>query len=111
MRGHVPVIVHLKTNSYESSSTVEKLSLKDVNWDEWTEDIEKESENINLNYEDPKLLLQCIEKILNETTEKHGKKIIISSHTKPYWNPELSKLSKQLRIGRKSFSYRNTDRN
>ena len=112
LRGHVPVIFHLKTSSYETSSTVEKLSIKNVNWHEWTNDMEKESESItNLEKEDPKLLLQYIENILNDTTENHGKKITISCHTKPYWNPELSKLSKQLRIDRKNFSYRNTDRN
>ena len=115
LRGHVPVTISLQTSSSESVSKIKKLSIKDVNWSEWTSDIEEtideNSNNIAHVNEDPKLLLQFIESILNETTEKHGKIITITSHSKPYWNSKLSKLSKQLRIDRKNFSYRNTDIN
>ena len=57
------------------------------------------------------MLLQFIENILNESTGRHGKIITSSFHSKPYWNAKLSELSKQLRIDRKNFSYRNTDSN
>ena len=114
LRGHVPVIVNLKTNSNEPSPNIKKLSIKDVAWNDWTNDIEQTIENssrVQSVQEDPKMLLQFIENILNETTGRHGKIITLSSHSKPYWNAKLSELSKQLRIDRKNFTYRNTDSN
>ena len=114
LRGHVPVIVHLESNSNETSPNIKKLSIKDVNWNDWSHDIEhaiENSNNVRSVNEDPKMLLQFIENILNESTGRHGKIITSSFHSKPYWNAKLSELSKQLRIDRKNFSYRNTDSN
>ena len=113
-RGHIPVILTLKATSNESSSVIEKLSIKNVNWNKWAEEIDGEMDNNdilgNVN-EDPESLLEMIEKILNDKTEKYGKKLLISSHSKPYWNDTLSILSKQLRRDRKTYSFRNNDRN
>ena len=39
LRGHVPVIDHLKSNSNETSPNIKKLSIKDVNWNDWSNDI------------------------------------------------------------------------
>ena len=114
LRGHVPVIVHLKSNSNETSPNIKKLSIDVVNWNDWSNDIEhaiENSNNVRSVNEDPKMLLQFIENILNESTGRHGKIITSSFHSKPYWNAKLSELSKQLRIDRKNFSYRNTDSN
>ena len=113
-RGHIPLIVSIQTSFNESPPPIEKLSLKGVNWNEWASDIDKAIEEANksqIETEDPQLLLEFIEKILNDTTGKHGKKITLCSHSKPYWNTKLSELSKQLRIDRRNFSNRNTDRN
>ena len=113
-RGHVPIIISFKSNNYQTTPIIEKLSLKSINWNYWSNDVEKEVEGandiVNLK-EDPKLLLEFLENILTDTIEKHGKKILISCHSKPYWNDQLSALSKQLRYDRKNFRLRNTDRN
>ena len=57
------------------------------------------------------MLLQFIDNTLNNTTEKYGTKKIVSCHSKPYWTKKLSELSKKLRLDRKNYSKRNTDRN
>ena len=112
-RGHVPVIFTMDGDSNQSIPTVKKLSIKNINWDEWASDIEQEVVNNEtaIYSEDPKMLLKVIEELFDNATVKHGKMKTISCHSKPYWNDKLSRLSKQLRVDRKNFTFRNTDRN
>ena len=112
-RGHVPIILSMHSDVNQSVPIVKKLSIKDINWKNWSSEIEQEVEknHSTFPYEDPKLLLEVIEQLFDTATEKHGKMKIISSHSKPYWNDKLSQLSKQLRVDRKNFTFRNTDRN
>ena len=66
-----------------------------------------------VNYgEDEKELLHVLDTtILDKITNIHAKKKVITSHSKPYWTPRLSRLSEELRDSRKLYKYRNTDRN
>ena len=110
-RGHVPVIISLQNQNPEPVPTVKKISVKGIIWSDWANDIEQEIENTEYSQEDPERLLEVIEHLFSSSTEKHGKMKTISSHSKPYWNSRLSLLSNQLRIDRKRFNFRNTDRN
>ena len=113
-RGHVPIIVSITNSLSQPVPPTERICIKDMNWDNWAEDIEREIENKNhqlMDAEDPQLLLQFIDNILKNATEKHGTKKIVSCHSKPYWNKTLSELSEKLRTDRKNYSMRNTDRN
>ena len=114
LRGHVPVIVSIRNNLCPIQPPKERMCIKNMNWPEWSTDIESEIEE-NVQYlhsiDDPQLLLQFIDNKLNSATDKYGTKKIISSHSKPYWTKKLSELSKNLRSARKNYSKRNTDRN
>ena len=112
-RGHVPIILSMNNDHNQPINIVKKLSIKNMNWDEWASDIEQEVQKneTNTQWEDPKMLLEVIDQLFENATTKHGKMKTISSHSKPYWNDKLSQLSKQLRVDRKNFTFRNTDRN
>ena len=113
-RGHVPVITTINSIEHLRMPLIEQTSIKDMNWAEWSCNIENtiESKQEELSsIEDPRLLMEFVDKIINGATEKYGTKKIISCHTKPYWTKKLSDLSKKLRNARKNYNKRNTDRN
>ena len=114
LRGHVPVIVSISCTVAQTQPPRERMCIKNMNWEEWSQDIEAavddNSQYLN-SIEDPKVLLQFINNILNSSTEKHGTKKVITCHSKPYWSKKLSELSKILRSNRKNYTKRNTDRN
>ena len=113
-RGHVPIIVSISNGINQTLPPTEKMCIKDMNWTEWSSDIENtvESNHQSLStIEDPRVLMEFVDKIINSATEKYGTKKIISCHSKPYWTKTLSELSKKLRTARKNYTKRNTDRN
>ena len=114
LRGHVPVIVSIGNSAAQTLPARERMCIKNMNWIDWSEEVESAVDG-NRQYlssiEDPQVLLQFIDATLNNATEKYGTKKIVSCHSKPYWTKKLSELSKKLRLDRKNYSKRNTDRN
>ena len=116
-RGHVPVLVSLCSNNFQRTPPVKRICIKDMNWQDWSQEVETLVEGRNRQIVqandsgDPYELLQIIDNIIKSSTDKHGTKKTISNHSKPYWTKELSVLSQKLRLDRKNYTKRNTDRN
>ena len=114
LRGHVPVITSLNCRNNPALPHVEKICLKNINWREWSRDLERavevNTEYIN-NTDSPYDLIEFMDNAIATATEKHGSKKKSSCHSKPYWNKTLSELSAKLRRDRKNYIKRNTDRN
>lgn len=115
MRGHLPLIVNF-TNKRENLKTEvkEKLCIDQINWYEWTKQIEDEIEENEQNLAteaDPKKIWNYLDKVITKSTEKHGEIKLSSKHSKPYWTKHLTTLSQNLRKSRRSYKQRNTDSN
>lgn len=113
-RGHVPLIITIECSNNTREPPVEKICIKEMNWNAWSQDLEthiEANEEYIASTEDPYELLQFIDNEVKKVTEKHGKKKIVSSHSKPYWTKTLSELSAKLRSDRKNYTKRNTDSN
>lgn len=113
-RGHVPLILHFSGTLVEHSNTIERTSIKNINWENWSGDLENKidenSEHTN-NMSDPYELLSNLDSFINEITLKHGERVVSTNYSKPYWTSKLSRLSTKLREARKSWLKRNTDLN
>ena len=113
-RGHVPLITtfNLSGNAHPMS-TVEKINLNTINWDEWSKELEDllgRNEEF-LNSSDPTDLGLFIDKAIQTVTNNHCEKKIVSQHSKPFWTPELERLCRIMRNARKTYFKRNTDAN
>lgn len=76
------------------------MNFKETDWDEWANTLDNiiESDNISPEEEaDPNLYWEKLLKWINTAKETIPKKKVCS-HSKPYWNNELSVLSRQLRV-------------
>ena len=114
-RGHVPVIAEIETFSDTSKNPViEKLDMSTMKWDKWTQYIEdKITTELNEfeNETNPEFLWLKLDEFISESTNLFCKTKKSSSHSKPYWTPALTVLSRNLRKARKNYIYRNTDFN
>ena len=115
--GHIPVIFNISKEKAnvrpnKSNHIITKLNIDKINWNDWSSQIEQQIEN-NENYfekeEDPQKLWDDINKIILNSTKTHGVLKTTTKHCKPYWSPELTKLSNELRAARKRYKQRNTD--
>ena len=118
LRGHLPVITKISSGSAGGHTTAqepkETINIDNINWDNWSQDLENkvvENNNVISSTEDPHKLWEITNNIIKSTTMQHAEKKISTSHSKPYWTEELSELSKNLRVARKSYNLRNTDPN
>ena len=116
LRGHVPVITEFKAHNPQNNSTSvkEKLNIDSIKWAQWTDELEKsiqnDEEHINA-YEDPEQLWKFIEKMINEVTSKNSKMKKSTTHSKPFWTKNLTRLCEEMRRTRKVFQKRNSDMN
>ena len=114
-RGHVPVLTELKVrNDNSSSPVIEKLDLTKMKWEEWTNHIENSIEEDRLNLvteENPYSLWNRLNSIITHATDAYGETKKSCKHSKPFWTPRLSILSKNLRSTRKNYIKRNTESN
>ena len=114
-RGHVPVIAEMVTSSDTSKTPVtEKLDMSTMEWNKWTQYIEDRITNEMRGFENetnPDILWTKFDQFITESTNLYCKTKKSSSHSKPYWTPALTILSKNLRKARKNYIYRNTDPN
>ena len=83
-------------------------------WDKWSQDLETSLEQADIPPEtlnDPHSLGQILDETIQTVTLKHGVKKISSSHSKPYWTAELTRLCNEMRQARWKYCKRNTDAN
>ena len=113
-RGHVPLLTALKGCAAKPNRVVEKLDIDAMNWEDWTNELEKQiSDNLEELFEvgDPDTLWEFLEKAICESSVKHGTMKRSSIHSRPYWTKELSLLCEKMKEARKFYMRRNTDRN
>ena len=114
-RGHVPVIIELLISSNALNfPVVEKLDIESMKWADWEQHIEERINNEHNIFDtenDPDTLWSKLDEIITEATSIYCGTKKSSVHSKPYWTPNLTALSKDLRKARKAFIYRNTPNN
>ena len=114
-RGHVPLLTNFSTDGcVTNKSVIEKINLDKICWDKWSEDLDSkicQSEDYLNNITDPQVLSDFIDRTIQTVTNNLGEKKIISTHSKPYWTPELSTLCDKMKEARKAYFKRNTDVN
>ena len=108
IRGHVPVIMEMKTNRDNTATVVtKKLDIDSIKWGNWTEDIESKLERDQADIEgndDPYMLWNYIDKVVTEVTKKHCATKKSTKHSKPYWTHKLSLLCDTMRAARITIS-------
>ena len=117
LRGHVPVIhqfIIAKSNN-EKEKCMEYKDIKNTNWQIWKEELAMEIDqqigNNVAHYNCPDMLwkkLISIIKGVNNTTIPTKQ---ISRHSKPFWNPTLSNMSKTVQTAKKAMCVRYTPAN
>ena len=115
--GHVPFILNMTKDTTDKTKSkrnhiITKLDINKINWEKWSSQIEQQVENNQISFdgeENPDKLWNELNKIFLESTKSHGALKKTTKHSKPYWSKELSKLSNELRLARKSYKKRNTD--
>ena len=108
-RGHIPVwtVISLKTPKRVTKTI---FSWSRANWQEFHNHLENLSASslLEIQYLEPEEIWQRILDNLQECKDLFVPKVRISQHSKPYWTPELSKLSQEVREARKAFKHRST---
>ena len=114
-RGHVPLLTNFSTKgNITSESKFEKINLDNICWERWTEEVDRkiaDSEEYLNKITDPKILGDFLDRTIQNVTNQHGEKKTISTHSRPYWTPELTRLCDMMREARKLYLKRNTDPN
>ena len=116
IRGHIPIHTALMIHDVNTkTAVVEKINLKDVNWDKWHDDLENAlniSTNAALSQEnDPVLVWEEIHRCIDTVTRNNSTKKKVCKHSKPYWTKELSTLATQYHKAQRCWNKRNTDQN
>lgn len=112
IRGHVPLITKLSEINRSETKVEEKLNIDAINWNEWSEELEKNIENDSdyvTNLDEPQEMWTYLEQKITEANTKHGKMKKSTRHSKPYWTTKLSILCKTMRAARSAYLKRNTD--
>ena len=114
-RGHVPLVTELLVRREQTTlPVIEKLDITKMKWDGWKKQIEdkieEEGENLR-SEENPFIMWNHLNQIITQATDNHGETKKCSKHSKPYWTQSLTTLSKNLRVTRKNYIKRNTERN
>ena len=114
-RGHVPILTKLQCETFRVQvEATRKPCIEKMKWEEWSNQIENkiivDEEQWN-SINDPAKLWEYLDKTLLESTNNHCETKISTKHSKPYWTPNLTILSKRLREQKKKYKQRNTDSN
>ena len=115
-RGHYPVIYSLATQGFKGEKkNVNNYS--DTDWDKWTEHLEQELILLSYLLENEITSEEELLKVVNNLNDKIKDtntiipKKVICKHSKPFWNHELTKLSKELAECRRKVDRRGTPYN
>ena len=113
-RGHYPILqrMDIQANAMNSSIPIKREDWKNGNWKDWIEEVEASCWAHQLQQEtDGQHMWKSFLNIIKTANQRHIPMKIISVHSKPYWNSELSDLSKQISDARDKFKMRATPRN
>ena len=113
-RGHLPLGIKLYSRKPNEVEIIKKLDISEMPWSDWKETIEREI-NKERNYfeteQNPYLIMEKLDSIIEESTKEHGKFKNSCQHSKPFWTKDISELDKVLRNARKTYIRRNTRNN
>ena len=112
-RGHLPIwtILDFSHVRYISRRT---YCWQDTNWAYFENTLDQLSIELipkTVNMKDPSVLWHTAKTLLLEAKERCVPQKHITGHSKLYWNPELSRLSYDLRKARKLFKFRSNFEN
>lgn len=115
-RGHMPIIHQFKDpNSQESEPSRVYKDLENTDWEKWAGLISDQiNEQIGLDLErwtDAKSLWELLKKIISTLDNDAMPTKQICSHSKPFWDPELTVLSKKLLSAKTKWGHRSTPTN
>ena len=113
--GHVPLITQFNSKGgVITTKPIEKINLDKVDWKKWSDDLDyeiAENEDLLKALTNPQELNDYLTRAIQKTTSKHGEKKIITTHSKPFWTPQLSELRDRMNEASKCYAKRNTDIN
>ena len=113
-RGHVPVWTVLQSTKRSKNFQKTIYEWDNTNWNDFELYLEKITfqcfPNI-VNTTDPQTLWNVAKDLILEAKHKFVPTKIITGHSKPFWNSDLSHLSQKLRQARKQFKFRSDYRN
>ena len=114
-RGHVPLISTFKIEgNSKTRAAIEKINTDKICWEKWTHELDHKLEQTNITseiLENPKTLGNLIDEAIEFITLKYGTKKSSSSHSKPYWTTELTRLCNIMKNARNKYRKRNTNIN
>ena len=114
IRGHYPVFqnIHINPAHYrKEKSTKSVTDLDNTDWEEWASVLEEELYHLYRERDsqtDSNKMWADMLNAVNKTNERALCMKIISRHSKPYWSPILSVLSKNVQQARKIMKARFT---
>ena len=113
-RGDVPVWTVLQSTKRSKNFQKTIYEWENTNWNDFEMYLEKITfqcfPNI-VNTTDPQTLWNVAKDLILEAKHKFVPTKIITGHSKPFWNSDLSHLSQKLRQARKQFKFRSDYRN
>jgi len=115
-RGHLPVIHNFKLPSSLNKASIFPTTiykdLKKTDWDYWQSMLTKQLDCYLTphldNYIDPMLLWNDFMAILSHINDSIIPKKTATGHSKPFWNSELSEMSKEVQQARSKMMARHT---
>ena len=113
-RGHLPLGITFYSRKPNSVDVIKKLDVSEMPWSTWSSKIEEQilEEQKYIEEEgNPYALWNKMNNIIEEATFQNAKFKKSCSHSKPFWNNNLTEMEKVLRNARKSYIKRNTKDN
>ena len=114
-RGHWPVLscFNIIEKLDRRNKVTEVLDLKHCDWEKWPNALDKEVESNNelQNATTTSELWKELLKSITTTKDQYIPRKSVSNHSKPFWNQELSILSRLLRNAQKDFRRNSNLRN
>ena len=110
-RGHYPVLQSIDVNSAKKVVKTKVFDWKSADWKSWQEDVETRIMQQDLNQEADRngdMLWQNFLNIIQEANFKHVPQKVVSVHSKPFWNEQLSVLLKKFLEAKDSYKKRST---
>ena len=113
IRGHLPIWTTINQTKHKHKQVIID-NWSATSWCQYQATLEKLSVNViprAQSLQDPSELWILIRDILLQTKQQIVPQKKITGHSKPYWNPQLTTLSNEVRKARKKFKARSTMEN
>lgn len=112
-RGHVPLITEL-TIQRQTSNQQKYYKWAKADWTKFEAVLEslcQQHMSTITSAQDPNIIWDTLKNILIYCKEECVPVGLVNSHNKPYWNSELSEISKRLRLAKTQFKHRSSYKN